>query len=63
MPLCLGLPRHSGYGAPQAKLDILAFDACDLATVEMACQLEPFAKYLLGSQIGSHFQAGLTTVS
>jgi hypothetical protein len=39
------------YGA-QARLDILAFDACDLATVEMACQLEPFAKYLLGSQIG-----------
>ena len=22
-----------------AKLDILAFDACDLATMEMACQL------------------------
>lgn len=39
------------YGA-QARLDILGFDACDLATVEMACQLEPFAKYLLGSQIG-----------
>lgn len=35
-----------------AKLDILGFDACDLATVEIACQLEPFAKYLLGSQIG-----------
>ena len=35
-----------------AKLDILGFDACDLTTVEMACQLEPFAKYLLGSQIG-----------
>ena len=30
----------------------VAFDACDLATVEMACQLKPFAKYLLGSQIG-----------
>ena len=41
------------FGAQgEAKLDILAFDACDLATVEMACQLEPFAKYLLGSQIG-----------
>jgi Clostripain family len=35
-----------------AKLDILGFDACDLSTVEMACQLQPFAKYLLGSQIG-----------
>jgi len=34
------------------KLDILAFDACDVATVELACQLEPFASYLLGSQIG-----------
>jgi hypothetical protein len=41
------------FGAPEGtKLDILAFDACDLATVEMACQLKPFAKYLLGSQIG-----------
>jgi hypothetical protein len=40
------------FGAPGAKLDILGFDACDLATVEMACQLEPYAKYLLGSQIG-----------
>lgn len=39
-------------GAPGSKLDILGFDACDLATVEMACQLEPFANYLLGSQIG-----------
>lgn len=32
------------------KLDMLGFDACDLATVEMACQLHPFASYLLGSQ-------------
>jgi Clostripain family len=39
-------------GMPDRKLDILGFDACDIATVEMACQLEPFAKYLLGSQIG-----------
>jgi Clostripain family len=37
---------------PGAKLDILGFDACDLATVEIARQLEPFTKYLLGSQIG-----------
>ena len=43
---------QEGFGAPSAKLDILGFDACDLATVEMACQLEPFASYLLGSQIG-----------
>jgi hypothetical protein len=34
------------------KLDILGFDACDLATVEMAAQLYPFADYLLASQIG-----------
>ena len=41
------------FGAPgSAKLDILGFDACDLSTVEMACQLQPFASYLLGSQIG-----------
>lgn len=40
------------FHAPNAKLDILGFDACDLSTVEMACQLEPFARYLLGSQIG-----------
>jgi len=33
-------------------LDIIGFDACDAATVEMACQLQPFAKYLLGSEIG-----------
>ena len=33
-------------------LDIVAFDVCDVATVEMACQLQPYAKYLLGSEIG-----------
>jgi cysteine peptidase C11 family protein len=40
------------FKAPGAKLDILGFDACDVATVELACQIEPFAKHLLGSQIG-----------
>jgi Clostripain family len=39
-------------GDDQPKLDIVAFDACDLATVEMAYQLEPFSDYLLASQIG-----------
>jgi hypothetical protein len=34
------------------KLDIVAFDACDLASIEMAYQLYPFARYLLASQIG-----------
>jgi hypothetical protein len=38
--------------AGPVKLDILGFDACDLATVEMACQMQPFAQYLLGSQLG-----------
>jgi hypothetical protein len=33
-------------------LDIIGFDACDIATVEIACQLQPFAKFLLGSEIG-----------
>jgi hypothetical protein len=45
------LQQEFGVGG-KAALDILAFDACDLATMEMACQLEPFADYLLGSQIG-----------
>ncbi len=30
-------------GTSDAKLHILGFDACDAATVELACQLEPFA--------------------
>jgi Clostripain family len=38
--------------AEPPTLDIIGFDACDAATVEMACQLQPFAKYLLGSEIG-----------
>lgn len=33
------------------KLDVVGFDACDLATVEMAVQLHPFTNYLLASQI------------
>ena len=39
------------YGS-EAKLDIIAFDACELATVELAYQLSPFATFLLGSQVG-----------
>lgn len=34
------------------KLDILAFDTCDLATVEMAVQMEEFARFMVASQIG-----------
>ena len=33
------------------QFDIIAFDACDCATLEMAYQLQPFARYLLASQI------------
>src|SRR5262249_55642638 len=33
---------QQGFGIPLHKLDILGFDACDLSTVEVACQLQPF---------------------
>ena len=33
------------------QFDIIAFDACDCSTLEMAYQLQPFARYLLASQI------------
>ena len=36
----------------QKKLDIVAFDACAIATLEIAYQFEPFANYLVASQIG-----------
>jgi hypothetical protein len=36
----------------KTKLDIVGFDACDLATIEMAYQLHDYADYLLASQIG-----------
>jgi hypothetical protein len=46
--------EYSDYypGDKVPKLDIVAFDACNVATVEMACQLAPFTDYLLASQIG-----------
>jgi Clostripain family len=44
--------RFKDVAVQPPSLDIVAFDACDVATVEMACQLHPFAKYLLGSEIG-----------
>jgi hypothetical protein len=37
--------------AVNPKLDIVGFDACDLASIEMAQQLHRFADYLLASQI------------
>ena len=39
-------------GGERPTLDVVGFDACDVSTVEMACQLAPFAKYLLGSEVG-----------
>ncbi len=39
-------------GGPLPKLDILGFDACDIATAEVAYQLRDVAKFLLASQIG-----------
>ena len=33
------------------KLEILGFDACDLATIELAQHFSPYAKYLVASQI------------
>jgi hypothetical protein len=34
------------------KLDVIAFDACDIATVEAAVQVAEFADYMLASQVG-----------
>ena len=44
--------RRRRPGGETPKLDIVAFDACDLATIEMTVQLQQYAKYLLASQIG-----------
>lgn len=41
---------HYRHGE-KPKLDIIGFDACDIATVEMAVQLGPYAKFLLASQV------------
>jgi hypothetical protein len=37
--------------ATLAQFDVIAFDACDCSTLEMAYQLQPYARYLLASQI------------
>jgi hypothetical protein len=46
--------RHQNEYSPgeMPKFEIVGFDACDLATIEMTFQLQEFAKYLLASQIG-----------
>lgn len=45
------LARGRGVG-PDPRFDVIAFDACDLATIEVAWQLAPSARYLLASQSG-----------
>jgi Clostripain family len=44
--------RAAGSNAFPEKIDVIGFDACDVATIEIAHQLEPFASYLVASQIG-----------
>jgi hypothetical protein len=44
------LSREGKYGS-KPSLDILAFDSCDAATVEMGYQFHQYARYLLASQI------------
>jgi len=39
-------------GDSNPKLNVVGFDACDLATVEMAIQLHEYADYLVASQVG-----------
>jgi hypothetical protein len=34
------------------RLDIIAFDACDISAIEVANLLHPYARYLIASQIG-----------
>jgi hypothetical protein len=34
------------------RLDVIAFDACDVSTIEVANLLHPFANYLIASEIG-----------
>ena len=36
----------------ESKFDIVAFDSCDVSTVEIAYQFAPFADYLIASQVG-----------
>jgi hypothetical protein len=40
--------KSMGY----AMLDIVGFDSCEASTVEMVCQLRPYAHYLLSSEVG-----------
>jgi hypothetical protein len=44
--------RRQAQGHTGKLLDIIAFDACDLSALEVALQLEPFADFLLSSEMG-----------
>jgi hypothetical protein len=44
-------PQAGERMATLERFDIIAFDACDASTLEMAYQLHPFTRYLLASQI------------
>lgn len=53
--LYASLPDEARQKFPKGrslKLDILAFDTCDLATVEMAIQMRDFADFMVASQMG-----------
>jgi Clostripain family len=46
---------QASAGNPDAhhdKLDIVGFDTCDAATLELAYQLEPYTRFMVGSQVG-----------
>ena len=47
----LKTPGPGGRSATLEQFDVIAFDACDCSTLEMAYQLQPYARYLLASQI------------
>ncbi len=48
-----GMPKAPiASGRAANVFDIIGFDACDLATVEVAVQLQPHADYLLASEMG-----------
>ena len=44
--------KHQLPASLRPRLDIIAFDACDTSTIEIANLLEPFADFLIASQIG-----------
>ena len=56
--------KRQDWNAPSPpRLDIVAFDACSIATLEMARQLAPYAKYSSARRWQSRYPAGRTTES